>query len=174
MISLWSSTRAYLTRAANNLCMKCSKTNYNLMKCCHSLSNIIADILALMSLLLFSCATARAERDLSSLSCVSVFLCVEWGHPLWDPIDTSLGDNWLPNQNAGLQPHDNKKKQEDGGHFVVSCGTMPIYASLVFALCWEDYINWDSHYGLLANRQPVHIVELNTSILATIRFYREI
>ena len=70
------------------------------MKCCYSLSDIIADILALMRLLLFSRATARAERDLSSLSCV--FLCVEWGHTLWDPIDTSLGYNWLPNQNAGL------------------------------------------------------------------------
>ena len=42
---------------------------------------------------LFSWATAKAECDLSSLSCV--FLCVEWGHSLWDRNDTPLGHNWL-------------------------------------------------------------------------------
>ena len=49
---------------------------------------------------------------------IGLFLCVEWDTPQ-DPIDTPLGHNWIANQNARFQLQDNKK-QEDGGHFIVT------------------------------------------------------
>ena len=64
-----------------------------------------------------------------------MFLCVECEHSLWDPIDTLLGHNWLANQNVGFQSHDSKK-QEYGGHFVVSCDAMLISIS-----CYELYLS---------------------------------
>ena len=102
----------------------------------------------------FSRTTAKAERDLFSRSWV--FLCVEWGHPLWDPIDTPLGNNSLANQNAGFQSDDNnnnnktttKKKQEDSGHFVVLCNTTLISISCLFILVrtlWYIYLDMWKH-----------------------------